>query len=73
MCILDGRSSKQIVGILSGSIEGVFNDLLGSVQKKWLQVLAPLLSKACSAPFDTVDGVDQDPSKETIAGAKTRG
>ena len=56
MCILDGGSSKQIVGTLSGSIEGVFDDLLGSVQKKRLQVLAPLLSKACSATFDAVDG-----------------
>ena len=43
--------------MLSGSIEGVFDDFLGSVQKKRLQVLVSLLSEVCSATFDAVDGV----------------
>ena len=57
MRILDGRSSKQIVGMLGGSIDGVFNDFLGGVQEGRLQVFIPLLGKTCSATLDSVDGV----------------
>ena len=57
MRILDGRSSKQIVGMLGGSIDGVFNDFLGGVQEERLQVFIPLLGKTCRATLDSIDGV----------------